>query len=138
LPQFCSERLDAFKFVVLAAFEMANADIKGTKIIFGDGIMGDSLLEDLGIADTCKLCHDEYHSIMEDWPRQFGPTLWAVYEEKMRLLLYSDREEVYNHHCTDTRESLKSRRLKDYSENKLHAKRKRCVRCFVASIPGKC
>jgi hypothetical protein len=69
----CSERLDAYKFVVLAAFAMANANIKGTKIIFGDGIMGDSLLEDLGIADTCKLCHDEYHLIMKDWLRQFGP-----------------------------------------------------------------
>jgi hypothetical protein len=39
---------------------------KKKKIIFGDGIMGDRLLEDLGITDTCKLCHDEYHLIMED------------------------------------------------------------------------
>jgi hypothetical protein len=124
----CSERLDACKFVVLAAFEMANADIDSTKIIFGDGIMWDRLLEDLGIADVCKLCHHEYHLIMEDWPRQFGPTLWAVYEEKMRLLLYSDREEVYNHHCAGMRESLKSRRLKDYFENEIHSKRKRFVR----------
>jgi hypothetical protein len=61
----CSERLDAYKFVVLAAFEMAKAK-KKKKIIFGDGIMGDRLLEDLGITDTCKLCHDEYHLIMED------------------------------------------------------------------------
>ena len=62
----CSERLDAYKFVVLAAFEMAKAKKRRKKIIFGDGIMGDRLLEDLGIADTCKLCHDEYHLIMED------------------------------------------------------------------------
>jgi hypothetical protein len=62
----CSKRLDAYQFVVLAAFEMANAHKKTTKIIFGDGIMGDRLLGDLGIADTCKLCHHEYRLIMED------------------------------------------------------------------------
>jgi hypothetical protein len=120
--------------VVLAAFEMANADIKSTKIIFGDGIMGDRLLEDLGIVDTCKLCHDEYHLIMEDWPRQFGPTLWAIYKEKMRLLLSFNREEVYTYHRAGMRESLKSRRLKDYFENEIHSKRKRFVCCFVPSI----
>jgi hypothetical protein len=107
------------------------------ELLFGDGIMGDRLLEDLGIADTCKLCHDEYHLIMENWLKQFGPTLWALYEEKMRLLLYSPTEEVYNHHGAGMRESLKSRRLKDYLENEIHSKRKRFVCCFVASIPGK-
>jgi hypothetical protein len=63
-----SKRLDAYQFVVLAAFEMANTDKKTTKIVFGDGIMGERLLEDLGIADTCNklLCHDEYHLIKED------------------------------------------------------------------------
>ncbi len=63
----CSKRLDVYYFVVLAAFHMAKVDKEITKITFGDVItMGDSLLKDLGIADTCKLCHDEYHLIMED------------------------------------------------------------------------
>jgi hypothetical protein len=60
--------------------------------------MGDRLLEDLGIANACKLCLDEYHLIMEDWPKQFGPFLQPVYEDKMRSLLHSPTEEVHNHH----------------------------------------
>jgi hypothetical protein len=54
----CRERLDVYKFVVLAAFKMANADKKRTKMKFRDVVMGDRLSKDLCIVDTCKLCHD--------------------------------------------------------------------------------
>lgn len=90
----CTERLECYQFVVEAMYEMApSASMADIRIIFGDGIMEESLLVRLGIQGTCHLGYDQYHLLHIDWPLQFGAQLWTILEDSFKQFVYANTEE---------------------------------------------
>jgi hypothetical protein len=79
----CTERLESYQLVLESVFSMTpDYDKLLMRLIFGDGIMGQSLLKQLGIATTCHLGYDAYHLFKKDWPEQFGKQLWSNLQDK--------------------------------------------------------
>lgn len=92
----CSERVDAYAFVVDAILEMApRRSRESIDILFGDGILsGGSLLTKLRINDSCKIVLDAYHLLEVDWPRYFGESQWPRLRYAFKGYLYAETEQI--------------------------------------------
>jgi hypothetical protein len=134
----CSERLEAYKFVLDSVFDMAPLRSRDTlRIIFGDGIMSDSLLRMLDIQDSCKICLDCYHLLEEDWPNKLGVHYFPKIKPLFEALMYSTSEEEYNTNLEVIRERLQGNRGHlEYVEREIHCNREKFVRFWVSAIEG--
>jgi hypothetical protein len=130
--------LDAYAFVLRAIFDMAPKRSKSSiKIIFGDGIMPNELLQMVGIADTCRICLDTYHLLNVDWPRFFGPAYYRTMRPMFAALVYSKTEDEYKENYSALRVKLLGNRSHiEYLSNEIHAKREMFVRHWVSAIEG--
>jgi hypothetical protein len=91
-----SERLESYKFIVEACLDMAPQRTRESlKVVFGDGILSNKLLSDLGINGTCKLVLD-WHHLHEDWKNHFGPTVYGLLSETLKALRFSHTVEAYS------------------------------------------
>jgi hypothetical protein len=136
----CVERIDTYIWLVNGALQMAPRRKKESiNVIFADGLMGDRLLTELEIQDTCKLCLDSFHLLDIDWPRHFGTSLWSRLKVGFEKLVRCGNAEDYNSALEACRgEMIKTgkQRHVDYLENEIHKHRHKFVYYLVASIPG--
>lgn len=135
----CSERLEAYEFVMNAAFRFTPRRPRNTvKVIYGDGIMSDRLLANLGIKDSCKLCLDTYHLLNVDWPRKFGLQLFSSLQKHLQGLVYTKTEAEYYVHYDALKSLLSSKpNHLTYLTNEIHGNRHRFSRCYVQNYEGK-
>lgn len=93
-----SEDLEAYAWVFKKMVEMEpRFDLKKIRIIFADQGVTTSLLECLGIADTCVLRGDYYHLMREVWPQShnFGILLMEQIGPFLSKMLLSDRKDDF-------------------------------------------
>ena len=91
-----AERLETYEFIVDALLDMAPKRTRESlKVVFGDGILSNKLLSDLGINGTCKLVLD-WHHLHEDWKNHFGPTVYGLLSETLKALRFSHTVEAYS------------------------------------------
>jgi hypothetical protein len=90
------EKLDVYQFVLqsLASIE-TRWSLTQLQLIFGDQFLTETLLEKLGIEDTCTLRCDYHHVVNEVWPLQFGPSLWKELKPYLTRMLKSKTKEEY-------------------------------------------
>lgn len=134
----CSERMEAYEFILNAAFEFTPQRPRSSvKVIYGDGIMSDRLLVNLGIADSCKLCLDTYHLLHVDWPRKFGIQLFSSLQATFQSLVYTATEEDYLKNFAILTNALVAKpNLLKYLNDEIHANRRKFSRCFVLTYEG--
>jgi hypothetical protein len=89
------------KWMIRATVEMTpKVDLSHIKVIYADDILsGESLLQKLGIGDTCHIVLDHFHLLDEDigaWPKYFGALTWSTQlREDFRELEKTYEEEIY-------------------------------------------
>jgi hypothetical protein len=92
----CGERLVAYEFVLRSIFEMApNRPKSDIYVLAGDCFVAQSLLETLGIADTCHLMWDHYHIIESVWPTKFGIYYFNASRSLLSRLLNAYTETIF-------------------------------------------
>ncbi len=90
----CSEWIDGYVWVMRVILEMApKRKTSSITYIFGDGILEDSLLDMLGIRNTCNIGLDVYHMLEVDWPKNFGNFVWDKIWKDMKQMIYARSEE---------------------------------------------
>jgi hypothetical protein len=89
------ESLASYAFVMKATDEMEQGfDLSKIKIIFADQFITETLLDELGIADTCIIHSDLCHLKKEVWPKYFGPHVYnAESSHLVAMFLLQTREE---------------------------------------------
>ena len=93
----CSERLDAYQFVLRSIFEMAPLRSKETvRVLASDCFVTSSLLEKLQIQSTCKLMWDHYHILEVVWPSQLGPHYFTMACPLLAAWLNSSMQEAFD------------------------------------------
>ena len=92
----CAERIETYawicNFVFINAPRRRREDVH---MIFSDCFITDSLLQSLGIQDTCNIGWDAYHLLREDWPSYFGNALWPIVMDSMKKMLFGFTEADY-------------------------------------------
>jgi hypothetical protein len=138
----CVERIATYIWLVKGALSMAPRRKKESiKVIFADGLMGDRLLTELEIEDTCKLCLDAYHILEVDCPKQFGSRLWSRLKVEFDKLVRSKNDAEYDHAidvCRQNVENTGNQAHVTYLENEIHNHRHKFVYYLVASYEGTC
>ena len=72
----CAERIETYAWICNFVFTHApQRPRKDVLMIFSDCFVTESLLQSLGIENTCNLGWDAYHLFQEDWPSYFGNAL---------------------------------------------------------------
>jgi hypothetical protein len=128
----CSERTNAYVFVMQSLFEMSPGRHKSSvHMIFGDGIMSISL----SIESTCNLGLDCYHLMQVDWPRQFGLQLYSQLKKMLHNLIYSSSETEYQKHFQCLKDSC-PRKHHDYLHKEIDQHKQHFVRYIVQSYEG--
>ena len=88
-----SEEHQSYVFIMNALYEISGVDRSVTKLIFGDGIMSNNILEELGISESCNLIMDVFHLLELVWPKKFGHWRWLEMSPFMRAVVYYKTEE---------------------------------------------
>ena len=92
-----TEDLDLYAWILKAQEEMeprwSTSDVK---IIFGDGFLKQSLLDQLCMTQTCVLRGDFYHLMQEIWPKSFGFVLMKYITKFLRAMLLSDTKQQWD------------------------------------------
>ena len=90
------EKMDVYQFVLqsLASIE-TRWSLTQLQLIFGDQFLTETLLEKLGIEDTCTLRCDYHHVVNEVWPLHFGLSLWKELKPYLTWMLKSNTKEEY-------------------------------------------
>jgi hypothetical protein len=134
----CSERLEAYEFVLNAAFDFTpGRPRQSVKVIYGDGIMSDRLLVNLGIMDSCKLCLDTYHLLHVDWPRKFGVQMFQSMKSGLTGLVFSKKEEDYNVHYEELKKTVGTKpNFLKYLNEEIHGNRHKFSQCYVRTYEG--
>ena len=123
------ESIEAYVWVIQMILEMSpGRDSSGIKVIFADGIvMGETLLEKIGISDTCKLVLDHHHLVDESigsWLKFFGLESWSRLREDLVLMAKTWHEEFYLGALERVRSAVQhNHRWSSYVEEKIHGKR---------------
>jgi hypothetical protein len=82
------ESFESYCFVMESIFAMVPARSRSAvKAIFGDLIMSTTLLEKLGIEDTCSIFWDHFHLKKRVWKPYFGPVRYAQLEKYLQRLI---------------------------------------------------
>ena len=93
------EDLDAYAWIIrmLAVMEPRWC-LPSIKIIFGDQLITDGLLNRLDIKHTCLLRGDYYHLMREVWPRKenFGLVVYEQIKPWLKQILLSPDEDVWD------------------------------------------
>jgi hypothetical protein len=93
----CAERLDAYNFVLQSIFEMApNRSKSEVKVIASDCFVTTSLLEMLGIGQSCHLMWDHYHILEVVWPKQLGNHYFTMVRPLLQTWLSSSSAEAFD------------------------------------------
>jgi hypothetical protein len=80
------ESLDRYEWIVHAMLDMVPAvDKTHIKLIFGDGIMSEQLLIQLGIKETCRIFWDHYH-LNKAWKEYFSDRVFTELEPNLKFL----------------------------------------------------
>jgi hypothetical protein len=134
----CSERLEAYEFVLRAAFDFTPGRPRDSvKVIYGDGIMSNRLLTSLGINSTCKLCLDTYHLLQVDWPRKFGVQLFHSAQSTFQSLVFSKTEDDYFTHFKELQRMFETKpNLSKYLETEINVNRHKFSQCYVRTYEG--
>jgi hypothetical protein len=134
----CTERLESYQFVLESLFSMTPGFNKANiKLIFGDGIMGQSLLDRVGIASTCHLGYDAYHLLNKDWPDQFGK-LWYNLQDNFKGILYAADQEQFDTHIVEIKRQLVAHpRHLNYLQNEVLAHQKNFAQHHLRGVKGK-
>jgi hypothetical protein len=107
----CAERIETYAWICNFVFTNApRRPRKDVLMIFSDCFVTESLLQSLGIENTCNLGWDAYHLYQEDWPSYFGSTLWPVVKDAMSKMLFGETEV---HYLDGFNSALASMRNKD-------------------------
>jgi hypothetical protein len=135
------ESVDAYAWIIKSAVEMTpKRKLSDIKIIFGDGILArETLLTDLGIANSCKLLLDHHHLISDEigaWPKEFGPSLWSQLKTDLYAMVYNYSEEEYNSALSRVKEKVRQNpQLSKYVEENIHSKRHLFANHIVKTYP---
>jgi hypothetical protein len=134
----CTERLESYHFVLESVFSMSPGfDKSSIRMIFGDGIMGQSLLERLGIASTCHLGYDAYHLFNKDWPDHFGK-LWHRVQDNFQGLLYAADQEQFDNHIVEIKGHLVAHpRHLDYLQREVLDHQRNFASHHIRAVKGK-
>ena len=79
--------------------------LSNIQIIYGDGLVSQKLITNLGIAETCLLHGDFYHLYKENWPKAnyFGSVVYKLIKPQLyKMLVSKDEDEwdtAYNEAC---------------------------------------
>ena len=93
------EDLDAYAWIIrMLAIMEPRWLVSNLKIIFGDQLITDGLLNRLDIKHTCLLRGDYYHLMNEVWPKNinFGLVVMEKIRPWLKQMLMSPEEEVWN------------------------------------------
>jgi hypothetical protein len=134
----CTERLESYQFVLESVFSMTPGfDKSSIRLIFGDGIMGQSLLQSLGIETTCHLGYDAYHLFNKDWPDHFNK-LWSKLQDNFEGLLYAAGQEQFDSHVEEIKLVLADHpRHLDYLQREVLDHQKNFARHHLRAVKGK-
>jgi hypothetical protein len=134
----CTERLELYQFVLESVFSMSPGfDKSDIRLIFGDGIMGQSLLDCLGIGCTCHLGYDVFHLFNKDWPDQFGK-LWSSLQDNFKGLLYAADQEQFDTHIDDIKLRLVVHPCHlVYLQTEVLGHQKNFASCHLRAVKGK-
>jgi hypothetical protein len=112
------------------------------KVIFGDGILGgESLLQHLGISDSCRIVLDHHHLLcgrIGAWPAKFGLVAWNTkLKGHCTNLVKSYEEEMHNFHLESLRATVQhNREWSVYVERHIHSKRHLFANHIIQHYPG--
>ena len=94
-----SEDLDSYEWIINSISEMEPKwNIKNIKLIFADGLITDSLLERLGISDSCILRGDYWHLMHEVFPKEhnFGVKVFSMIGNHLRKMLTCESQDEWD------------------------------------------
>jgi hypothetical protein len=137
-----AESIDGYAWMIRSAVEMAPLrKVDDIKVIYGDGIIkSSSLLQQLGIVNSCKLVLDHHHLLSEDigaWPKEFGLSLWSQLKDDLTKMVKSTEVAHYNQSYSRVRDSLRnSSRLLSYLDEQIHKKRHMFAAHIVQTYHG--
>jgi hypothetical protein len=90
------EKLDIYQFVIESLTSIESRwGIEELRIIFADQFLTQTLVENLGIVDTCTLRCDYHHVVNEVWPLEFGISVWKDLKPYLTRMLKSRTKEEY-------------------------------------------
>ena len=103
-------------------------------------MIGETLLQKLGIQSTCSLLLDQHHLVSEDlgtWPKFFGLSNWNLLKEDLMIMVKTPSEAVH----LEAFQKLQAKVLHkaewlDCPNNWIHGKRHMFAHHLVKSIPG--
>jgi hypothetical protein len=135
----CTERLESYQFVLESVFSMTPGfDKSSIRMIFGDGIMGQSLLDRVGIATTCHLGYDAFHLFNKDWPGHFGDKLWSNLQDNFSGMLYAADQEQFDNHIEEIKIVLAAYpRHLEYLQKEVLDHQKNFARHHLRAVKGK-
>ena len=134
----CAERIETYTWICDFVFTHApQRQRKDVLMIFSDCFVTDSLLESLGIQNTCNLGWDAYHLFQEDWPSYFGNSLWPLVVDSMRKMLFGFSEAEYLEGYTSAITSMRNHenRYTEYIQ-KWHHNRDKFAKYIVSHQAG--
>ena len=140
-----SERLEAYAWLLRCCSTFSRQrKLDGVHAIFGDGLVTcESLLESLGIQDSCTLLDDVHHLLSPEcgtWYKQFGAGRWNHYGALLRALVFESYSlEMYEATRSKILTMMDCRgepqSLYHYFNNVIHVARKRFARYSVHATP---
>jgi hypothetical protein len=102
------ESLDRYEWIVNAMLDMVPAVEKAhIKVIFGDGIMSEQLLIQLGIKETCRIFWDPYH-LNKAWKEYFSDRVFTELEPNLSALLNAPSREEFDNAAVKIKYTLRS------------------------------
>jgi hypothetical protein len=136
------ESVDSYAWLIKSAVSMApGRRLEDIRVIYSDGINGgETLLDKLGIRDSCKIVLDHHHLLSEKlgaWPKEFGLAFWPVIREPLSLMVKSYEEEKYIQGLNAVRQAVSHNdKWLQYVENNIHAKRHMFANHLVKTYSG--
>ena len=133
-----AEQIETYTWICDFVFTHApQRQRKDVLMIFSDCFVTDSLLESLGIQNTCNLGWDAYHLFQEDWPSYVGNSLWPLVVDSMRKMLFGFSEAEYLEGYTSAITSMRNHenRYTEYIQ-KWHHNRDKFAKYIVSHQAG--
>ena len=137
-----AETVDTCAWKIRATAEMTpGRDLADIKVIFADGIViGETLLQKLGIQSTCALLLDQHHLVSEDlgtWPKFFELCNWNLLKEALMIMVKTPSEAVHLEALERVRRKLShNAEWLDHLNNWIHGKRHMSAHHLIKDIPG--
>jgi hypothetical protein len=131
------ETLRAYQFVIesMASIE-PRWRLSDLHLIFADQFVTKTLIENLGIQNTCTLRCDYHHIVNEVWPKQFGPSKYKELRPYLTRMLKYTTEAEYKLSFDIAMEAIAEDPIKASYVEKIFRNPKYYSGYYVRRIPG--